>query len=224
MIARVTRFGSHALEISLAINTIDSIDQARVARRLVAHLNAKRIDFVSEWVASYAHIVVHLREGYDSRKAARWLTEYLAEHSAEALDTPLPEGTLHLMHTRYDGPDLGDVADRLKMSRTAVIEAHAAVDYEVEMLGFLPGFAYLGVLTETLALPRKTTPRTRVPAQSVAIADQRTAIYPVASPGGWHLIGTVVSPLVFDRSASQSILFSPGDRVRFVPIDAQEHA
>jgi KipI family sensor histidine kinase inhibitor len=89
------------------------------------------------------------------------------------------------------------------------------------MLGFLPGFAYLGDLPEKLHLPRRAVPRTRVPAGSVAIAEELTAVYPVVSPGGWRLIGR--TPLrLFDHRADPPSLFAPGDRVRFVAVDAAE--
>lgn len=121
------------------------------------------------------------------------------------------------------GPDLESVALEAGMSTDDVIGLHSARDYHVYMLGFLPGFAYLGDLPQELALPRRSTPRARVPAGSVAIAAGLTAIYPLESPGGWHVIGS--TPIILWNMARQEHpLFLPGDRVRFEPILADEAA
>lgn len=119
------------------------------------------------------------------------------------------------------GPDLGDAAARAGLSGEEVIGLHAAQVYYVYMLGFLPGFAYLGDLPGPLRLPRRATPRARVPTGSVAIAADMTAVYPLESPGGWHLIGT--TPLVlWDLARQNEPLLKPGDRVRFKPSSARE--
>jgi KipI family sensor histidine kinase inhibitor len=121
----------------------------------------------------------------------------------------------------YDGPDLGEIAHILGMSAEDAAALHASVSYHVYMLGFLPGFAYLGDLPERLRLPRLKEPRTRVPKGSVAIADQLTAIYPSQSPGGWRLIGR--TPLaLFDHTENPPSLFQPGDEVSFHPIGPDE--
>lgn len=121
----------------------------------------------------------------------------------------------------YDGPDLEALAKAAGLAVEAAAALHASVEYHVYMLGFLPGFAYLGDLPDKLRRPRLDVPRTRVPAGSVAVADTLTAIYPVQSPGGWHLIGR--TPLrLFDHLADPPSLLAPGDRVRFVAVDAAE--
>ncbi|MNZ74355.1 Kinase A inhibitor [compost metagenome] len=99
-----------------------------------------------------------------------------------------------------------------------VIDLHAGREYRVGAIGFAPGFAYLGDLDERLALPRRATPRTRVPTGSLAIAERQTAIYPQASPGGWHLLGRTAAAL-FDPQAEPPCPLALGDRVRFLPID-----
>lgn len=121
------------------------------------------------------------------------------------------------------GPDLEEVARRLGMSPEAVVRAHAEGCYRVEAIGFLPGFAYMGGLPERLRLPRRETPRTQVPPGSLAVADAYTAIYPAASPGGWHLLGRCPLPL-FSLAWSPPGLFAPGDEIRFEPIDAATFA
>jgi KipI family sensor histidine kinase inhibitor len=121
------------------------------------------------------------------------------------------------------GPDLTVVAEWAKLSTDAVIERHAGTDYRVFMLGFLPGFAYLGSVDASIAAPRRGTPRVRVPAGSVGIAGQYTGIYPRESPGGWQLIGWS-GVRVFDVTRARPSLFAPGDVVRFKPVPLQDAA
>jgi KipI family sensor histidine kinase inhibitor len=122
--------------------------------------------------------------------------------------------------TRYggpDGPDLDEVADRLGRSPADVVALHAGRVYVVHMLGFSPGFAYLGTLPPALALPRREVPRTHVPAGSVAIAARQTGVYPIASPGGWNLIGRT-DAVLWDPGREPATPLEPGRRVRFVPL------
>ena len=112
------------------------------------------------------------------------------------------------------GPDLGTVAAHAGLSEEEVVRRHAAAEYIVAMLGFLPGFPYLLGLDPSIALPRRATPRLTVPAGSVAIGSAQTGIYPCSSPGGWHLIGHTPARL-FDARQQQPALLAPGDRVRF---------
>jgi KipI family sensor histidine kinase inhibitor len=114
----------------------------------------------------------------------------------------------------YDGPDLDDVARATQLMVEDIVTLHAAAIYIVDTIGFAPGFAYLTGLDVRLVLPRRATPRARVPAGSLAIADAFTAVYPFDSPGGWHLIGRAVDARMFD---DRGALLQLGDHVRFVP-------
>jgi 5-oxoprolinase (ATP-hydrolysing) subunit B len=114
-----------------------------------------------------------------------------------------------------DGPDLADVAAHTGLAPDEVVRRHCAGEYTVYLLGFLPGFAFLGGLAPALATPRRAEPRTAVPARSIGIGGEQTGIYPVASPGGWNLIGRTSIEL-FDPGAKEPTLLRPGDRVRFV--------
>jgi KipI family sensor histidine kinase inhibitor len=116
----------------------------------------------------------------------------------------------------YDGADLEEVAQRTGLTTAQVVDRHAGAVYHVAFCGFAPGFAYLRGLPEGLHLPRRTTPRTSVPAGSVAIAAEYSAVYPRSSPGGWHLLGTT-EIVLFDPHRSEPALLQPGARVRFVP-------
>lgn len=115
------------------------------------------------------------------------------------------------------GPDLSDVAHSAGCSEDEMIEMHTGSTYQVYMLGFLPGFAYMGRIDPRLEMARLPTPRLRVPAGSVGIAGAQTGVYPVDAPGGWRLIGrTPARP--FDPARKEPFLFAPGDRVRFVAV------
>lgn len=116
-------------------------------------------------------------------------------------------------------PDLADVADATGMSSDQVVKMHTGVTYHIYMIGFVAGYPYLGDLPQALSLPRRTDPRLRVPAGSIAIALTMAAIYPLVSPGGWHLIGRTPIKL-FDPRWQQPALFAPGDSIDFVPIRA----
>lgn len=136
--------------------------------------------------------------------------------------TKRPAGRLWRIPVAYGGAfgvDLADVADRHGMAPDEVVERHAAGDYRVFMLGFLPGYAYLGGLDPRLALPRRETPRPVTPAGTISIGGGQALVASIAAPSGWHLLGR--TPVrTFRPDADPVFLFEPGDRVRFVPIDA----
>lgn len=141
------------------------------------------------------------------------------------LETPnSSQGTLFSIPVVYGGdygPDLQVVARLKGLSEEEVVHFHTSREYRVFMIGFTPGFPYLGVLPEEIAVPRLETPRLKVPKGSVGIAELQTGIYPLQSPGGWRIIGQ--TPIELFRPGEESpFLLSPGDRVRFFPISPSE--
>ncbi|HEY5665042.1 MAG TPA: allophanate hydrolase subunit 1 [Ilumatobacter sp.] len=126
-------------------------------------------------------------------------------------------GPVTVIPVTYDGADLDDVAARTGLTTNEVIERHVGASYHVAFCGFAPGFGYLRGLPAELHLPRRMTPRTRVPAGSVAIAAEYSAVYPRQSPGGWHLIGRT-ELVVFDVDREPPALLVPGAAVRFEPV------
>jgi len=120
------------------------------------------------------------------------------------------------------GPDLAEVARRTGLSPGQVIERHSAVTYHVYIVGFLPSFPYLGDLPSQLHLPRRENPRTNVPRGSIAIATSLSCVYPLASPGGWHLLGATAAPL-WDLRRDPPARIEPGDTIVFAPVSLREH-
>src|SRR5215213_7045666 len=170
-------------------------------------------------IPSYASLLVSydaLRLDY--AEASTQLEGVLGQMPEPARDAH--QGTVVVeIATRYGGdagPDLEAVAQRTGLTPAQVVELHSSVVYRAYMLGFAPGFAYLGELPAELELPRLLTPRQRVPAGSVAIAGRQTAVYPLATPGGWHLIGGT-DAVMWDVTRFAPALIGAGDEVRFVP-------
>ena len=132
---------------------------------------------------------------------------------ARASATLATSPRVHAVRVRYDGEDLGVVAARASLSALDVARVHASREYVVRMIGFQPGFAYLGDVDAAIATPRRASPRTRVPAGAVAIGGRYTGVYPFPSPGGWNLIGTTLDFAAFEPARGAT--FALGDRVRF---------
>lgn len=140
----------------------------------------------------------------------RWWEE------SEALEPESRFMEIPVVYGGESGPDLAEVAQLSGLTPKQVVELHTSVDYVVWFLGFQPGFPYLGGLPERLAMPRRAEPRLQVPAGSVGIGGAQTGIYPLATPGGWQLIGRT-SQALFSPNRDDPVLLHPGDTVRFVP-------
>jgi inhibitor of KinA len=210
---RIDPMGESAVLVTLG----DEIDPALAARaRAIAAAVEGRRPF-GKPVSAYASVLIPFDPvAWSVAEATNAVAEIVA---AVGPGTSLV-GRLVEVPVRYggaDGPDLEDVAGILGLRPEAVIEIHAAAEYEAFFLGFAPGFAYLGPLPASIVTPRLDVPRPRVPPGSVAIAGGQTAIYPTETPGGWRLIGrTELRP--WDVTRDPPALILPGDRVRFVPI------
>jgi KipI family sensor histidine kinase inhibitor len=216
--SRIRDAGDSALLLELEA-VIDPAVNAR-AIAIAATLATERLAGVRDVVPTYRSVAVH----FDPLIADVQVLRESLRRAADAAPATTP-GALVEVPVAYGGeygPDLEEVASFAKLSPAAVIERHAAIEYRVFMLGFLPGFAYMGTVDAAIAAPRKATPRTRIPAGSVGIAGKQTGVYPRPSPGGWQLIGrTAVT--VFDPLREPASLFAPGDRVRFVPEPRTTH-
>lgn len=222
---RILTAGDSALVVEFG-NTIDPAVNRRVYD-LAAAVEAAGISGVSELVPTYRSLLVGydcLQTSYDETRSA--LEDLLSERSTQPAHDDTPAGTLFEIPVAYggaSGPDLERVAEHAGMSTDDVVEIHSAVAYRVYMLGFLPGFPYLGGMDGRIACPRLETPRLRVPAGSVGIAESQTGVYPMESPGGWQLIGRTPAPL-FDPDSNPPAALAPGSFVRFVSKSATEIA
>jgi inhibitor of KinA len=176
---------------------------------------------ISEWVPTYRSLMVYYDPLQISYTAlAEWLLGWL-QQPVNAEGVARRQVTIPVLYGGTMGPDLDNVAAHNGLTTEEVIRLHQEPDYLVYMLGFLPGFPYLGGLDERLCTPRLATPRTNVPAGSVGIADRQTGVYPLASPGGWQLIGR--TPLkLYDPKRSQPFLLAAGDILRFQAITQEE--
>ena len=202
---------------ALLIQFGDEIDPAINQRvhALDSLLSAIRIAGVIECVPAYATLLIH----YDPliltyAQVSEWVSAKMDQVQSNAaraprrLEVPVQYGGLH-------GPDLEFIAAQHGISTGEVVRIHTSREYTVYMMGFTPGFPYMGKLDDAIVTPRLETPRTHVQAGSVGIAGAQTGIYPIDSPGGWRLIGWT-SLRLFDPESASPFLFSPGDLVRFV--------
>ncbi len=219
MTPRIERVAVDALCVHLA----DAIDPD-IMPWLMAADQALRQRFghcLIDLVPAYTTLLVH----YDLVQLSECQARAWACEALQGLQpTTASEGRQHQLPVWYDpdvGPDLRAVAQQLGCSQSELIRRHSEPLYQVFALGFAPGFAYLGLLDPALALPRLATPRQHVPAGSVAIAERQTAIYPLPSPGGWHLLGRMPLSL-FDPHTPPFSLLQPGDQVQLMPVDRAE--
>lgn len=210
----VTLHFGDRIDIALA----DRVHQA--ADALAAEMGDRLMDIVP----SYTTVLLR----YDLTRDD--LSSLLRDVSATLTDLPAIgpgdiDGDVVDIPVYYDpsvGPDLAEVADRAGMTVDQVIGRHSGELYHVFAIGFAPGFAYLGQVSEPLAVPRQSTPRPKVPAGTLGIADTQTALYPLASPGGWNLIGRTPVTL-FDPDRDQPSLLQAGQKVRFEPISRERY-
>jgi KipI family sensor histidine kinase inhibitor len=214
VIPSIARMGDAALVVTFAPEPLDEANDRAIA--LAASLRAEAIAGVLDIVPAMASVAVHFEPGLagatDLETALRRHLEMQSAQGTRAGQSP----AIHEIPVTYGGaggPDLADVASFAACSEADVIARHAARVYRVYMLGFVPGFAYLGPVDPSIAAPRRSSPRQRVPAGSVGIAGAQTGVYPQDSPGGWQIIGRTDARM-FD--AARGSLLQPGDRVRFV--------
>lgn len=176
---------------------------------------------VTELVPTYRSVTVHYRPEVIGYSQLRRVLEELSLENTETEQEKEEEIVIPVLYGGACGPDLSQVASLHGMTEKEVIQLHAAPSYLIYMMGFLPGFCYLGGLDKRIATPRLEVPRVSIPAGSVGIAGEQTGIYPLESPGGWQLIGR--TPLkLYDPSRAEPILLKAGMRLRYKPISSGE--
>jgi len=206
MQVRIHPLGDAALLAELGTRLDTALNTRAIA--LAAALKKRRD--VRQAIAGYASVTVHFDPDQTTHDALSAAIKRLAAKRPRVAEP----GRLHRVPVVYDGQDISQVAATLGLPIARVVEIHTRPIYRVFLVGFVPGWAYLGPLPEELELPRRQVPRTKVPAGSVAIAGRQTGIYPLATPGGWHLIGRT-SVKLFLPDLDPPCLFRAGDRVKF---------
>ena len=210
-------------DCALTVEFGDAIDRDLSARVMALHLALRECGLpgLIETVPTFRSLLVHYDPATVSHAALQdGLAELLTDRPGTA--GPSDTVTLPVCYGGEHGPDLEDVAAAAGVAPEAVIRLHSETRHYVYMLGFAPGHPYMGDLPEALNLPRRETPRTRIPAGTVAIAVGLTVIYPFASPGGWHAIGRTPVPL-FGLGRSSPAVLRAGDNVTCVPIGPAEY-
>jgi KipI family sensor histidine kinase inhibitor len=216
--ARFLAAGDTAVIVEFG-DRIDRVVSDRVLR-LSAQVRAANLPGVVETVPTFRSLMVHYDPLATTGANVNAALERLLDGSrGEA--KPVKLWRIPACYAASHAPDLAEVAQRTGLSAAEVVRLHSGTRFHVYMIGFVPGLPYMGDLPELLALPRRADPRIRVPAGSVAIATNMTSIYPLESPGGWHLIG--MTPIrLFDLRRAPPALLSPGDAVRFEPVAVAE--
>jgi inhibitor of KinA len=207
-------------EAALIVETTENIAEStfKRIRCLTGLLEATPTQALQELIPAYNSLLVV----YDPVKADYAAMEaWVSGLVARVESTPAAPVRIIRIPVCYEdphAPDLEDVARHAGLEAREVVGIHSTGTYLVYMLGFTPGFPYLGGMSERIATPRRPSPRTRIPAGSVGIAGSQTGIYPMASPGGWNIIGRTPVPL-FDHSRQSPALLAPGQYVHFYPVD-----
>lgn len=216
---RFTTAGDTAFNVEFG----DGIDRPTNARVMALHARLKaareegRVAGLVETVPTFRSLLVVYDPAATRRREVQAAVEAELAHAGRAPSA----GALWRLPVCYDaelGPDLEEVSAALGLTTERLVDLHGSTEYFVYMLGFMPGFGYMGDLPPELEKPRRTEPRVRVPAGSVAIAGRLTTVYPWESPGGWHLIGRCPVPL-YDGARPSPVLLAAGDRVRFDAVD-----
>lgn len=213
---RITDVGDTAFNVEFG-EGIDPAVNARVMALCRAVERAAPPGLV-EAVPTFRSLLIRYDPLATGREAMEAAVRALAESCASAPSSATRRWTIPV---RYDGEDLDELGRARGLDRDQIVALHTGAEFMVYMLGFMPGFAYLGGLPEALRLPRRASPRLKVPAGSVAVADSLCAVYPWDSPGGWHLIGRTPARF-FDLDRSPPSLLAPGDRVRFCAVGGDE--
>ena len=194
----------------------------RHIRQTIERIKALQLDGIIELVPTYCALLVEYDAMlYSYSEICNIIEPTLEEGMTDTTNELVTVVEVPTVYGGDFGPDLSFVASHNHLSEDEVVSIHSGTDYLVYMLGFIPGFTYLGGMDPRIATPRLSSPRTLIPAGSVGIAGEQTGTYPSDSPGGWQIIGRTPVTM-YDMSKAQAALLNAGDYVRYVPIDESE--
>ena len=215
IIPRIYNIHDQAITIEFATAISDATNMQVIAMQHAIESNPIK-GFV-EAVPAYGSMTVYFNDQVSTATVRGWLCDLSAQVSNTLLATKGKQISIPVCYDPSLGIDLPWVAAHLSLSMESIIELHTSIAYRVYMIGFIPGFPYMGTLPTALEVPRKLTPSMKIPAGSVAIAGKQTGIYPAEVPGGWQVIGR--TPLkMFDPSTTPCSFLNAGDIVQFKPI------
>ena len=194
----------------------------RYIRQTIERIKALQLEGIIELVPTYCALLVEYDAMvYSYSEICNIIEPTLDEGMTDTTNELVTVVEVPTVYGGEFGPDLSFVASHNHLSEDEVISIHSGTDYLVYMLGFIPGFTYLGGMDPRIATPRLSSPRTLIPAGSVGIAGEQTGTYPSDSPGGWQIIGRTPVTM-YDMAKAQAALLNAGDYVRYVPIDESE--
>lgn len=205
--------------LMVEFSTVISTETTQCISDFITYIQQQYASVIIEIVPSYTKVMLQYKLGQcDFNQLQQTSLQWYQDYN---IDRQLISAKVHHLAVYYHpevGPDLQALAMSRQLSIEAVIKLHSSQIYDIGAIGFAPGFAFLSVVDEAIAVPRHPTPRQYVPAGSVGIADQQTAIYPQNSPGGWHIIGNCPQP-IFEADSYPQSDFNIGDKVKFEPIE-----
>ena len=216
----ISPVGDRAISIDFG-QVIDPIINRHI-RQTIERIKALQLEGIIELVPTYCALLVEYDAMlYSYSEICKIIEPTLEEGMTNTTNELVTVVEVPTVYGGEFGPDLSFVASHNHLSEDEVISIHSGTDYLVYMLGFIPGFTYLGGMDPRIATPRLSSPRTLIPAGSVGIAGEQTGTYPSDSPGGWQIIGRTPVTM-YDMSKAQAALLKAGDYVRYVPIDESE--
>jgi len=212
--------GDSAIQIEFG-QEIAPIVNARITA-FVGLIKRQKIEGIIDMIPAFCTLLINYDPRIIGHKELLSRLDELTKLDVQIQKTPSRVFEIPVLYGGEDGPDLENVAKLAGLTNAEVIDIHSGCDYLIYMLGFMPGFPYLGGLDERIHTPRLTEPRLKIPSGSVGIGGAQTGIYPLESPGGWQLLGR--TPVkTYDPNREVPILFDAGDYIRFVPVTEEEY-
>jgi inhibitor of KinA len=224
---RIYPCGDHAITIEQGTGINPLVNSTVIS--LFTHLQSLQEEGIKDIIPSYHTLTVVydpmlLKKKHPMGPVYKWMQDWLldAAENCKQIATATRKLRIPVYYDPSHNADLSFIAEQHQLSAEEVIGIHSSATYRVYLIGFLPGFAYMGSVDKRIVTPRKVSPRTLVPAGSVGIAGEQTGIYPFDSPGGWQLLGQTPIPL-FDIKNPQPCYLRAGDEVQFYPITIEEY-